>query len=154
LLWLLLLWWNKKYIDPFSEQGTTGRDPAAALAVALESRNQDSRIFYLRFLWDVYLPHMWYFEVVDMYRRILFIGVLPLLGTGSLRATIGCFFSILLAAYFRESNPYIRNTTNILAVVAQYQVRENMLMFLLVLNFWCAFYMYGIFLSRAYACAL
>jgi len=38
----------------------------------------------------------YYFEVVEVYRRILFIGVLPLLATNaSRRAAFGVFFSLI-----------------------------------------------------------
>ena len=57
-----------------------------------------------------------------MYRRIVYLGVVPLVGAGSLRATFGCFVSIVFAVYAREAAPFLRGSTNILLVVAQYQV--------------------------------
>jgi hypothetical protein len=63
-----------------------------------------------------------FLQVVEMYRRILFIAVLPLLGTGPVRASVGCFFSILTVALSRESSPFIRDSTNLLLVVSQYQL--------------------------------
>ena len=46
----------------------------------------------------------------------------PLVGTGSLRACFGCFVSIVFAVYTREAIPFLRGTTNVLLVVAQYQI--------------------------------
>lgn len=37
------------------------------------------RLDYLRFLFEDYQCNRWYFEVVDLYRRITFTGILPLL---------------------------------------------------------------------------
>ncbi len=50
----------------------------------------------------------WY-EVAEMYRRILFIGILPLLGTGALRASLGCLLSIVAAFCAREASPFLRS---------------------------------------------
>jgi len=52
----------------------------------------------------------------------VFIGVLPLLGGGSLRAALGCFLCLLVAVFTREASPFIRPTTNLLSVVAAYQL--------------------------------
>lgn len=60
--------------------------------------------------------------VAQMYRRITYIGLIPLVGTGSLRACFGCFVSIVFAVYTREAIPFLRGTTNVLLVVAQYQI--------------------------------
>ena len=57
-----------------------------------------------------------------MYRRLFLIGVLPLLGEGTARASIGCFAAIVMAVVARENAPFIRSTTNTLLVVAQYQI--------------------------------
>jgi hypothetical protein len=39
-----------------------------------------------------------------------------------LRASIGCFSSILALAFVREAAPFARDTTNTLSVIGQYQV--------------------------------
>jgi hypothetical protein len=64
----------------------------------LEKRKEDVGLKYLSFLWEDYLPERWFFEVVDMYRRITFIAVLPLAGSGALRASAGILISIFSAA--------------------------------------------------------
>lgn len=46
-------------------------------------------------------------QVVDMYRRIIFVGVIPLLGKGSsTRAYVGAALSLISTIYFREMNPF------------------------------------------------
>jgi hypothetical protein len=73
-------------------------------------------------------------QVVEMYRRIVFIAVLPLLGTGPVRASVGCFFSILTAVMSRESSPFIRDSTNLLLVVSQYQLLGTFLAALVLVS--------------------
>ena len=91
---------------------------------------------------------MWAYEVYEMYRRLFFMGVLPvgyeytllfpvidlsfnptlalpaqqLLGEGSTRAFIGIFVSIWTAHLARESWPFIRSTISVLLVVAMLQI--------------------------------
>jgi len=65
---------------------------------------------------------------------VLFIGVLPLLGSGSLRASIGCFLSVLCAAFVREASPFLRDTTNLLMVVAQYQILATFMAALILIT--------------------
>ena len=59
---------------------------------------------------------------MDMYRRIVFIAVLPVLGSGSFCATVGCFFAIVFVAVAREVAPFVNSSTNVVMLVAQYQI--------------------------------
>lgn len=52
---------------------------AANKAHALELRDGDESLNGIRFLFDDYKCGRWYFEIVDMYRRIFFVGVIPLI---------------------------------------------------------------------------
>ena len=55
------------------------------------------------------------------YRRILFIGVLPLLAASSdRRATLGVLFAVLSLTGYYEARPFLRESTNVLAVLAQH----------------------------------
>jgi hypothetical protein len=56
------------------------------------------------------------------YRRILFIAILPLLGLGTLRAATGCFLAVFFSVVVREMQPFIRESTNSLTMLAQYQI--------------------------------
>ena len=76
-----------------------------------EQRKKDPELQMTRFLWMDYLPSCWAFECAEMQRRILFIGVLPLLGDGAFRACVGLFISIVAAVFIRETSPFIRDTT-------------------------------------------
>ena len=55
-------------------------------------------------------------------RRLFFIGVLPLLGDGAVRAFIGVFASTAVAFFAREVWPFVRPCTNILLFTANLQI--------------------------------
>jgi hypothetical protein len=58
-----------------------------------------------------------------MYRRIIFLGVLPLLGSDSVgRAYAGIALSLVSCIYFRETTPFRVPFTNFLGVVSQYVI--------------------------------
>mmetsp|Transcript_16416 Transcript_16416/g.19416 ORF Transcript_16416/g.19416 Transcript_16416/m.19416 type:complete len:253 (+) Transcript_16416:141-899(+) len=58
-----------------------------------------------------------------MYRRILFIAIIPLLASQSaIRAALGCAISMVCASLLREISPFIRDATNLLLNLAQYQI--------------------------------
>ena len=56
------------------------------LALKLERREAMRCWCVVKFLWQDYHPSYYAFEVVDLLRRIFFVAVLPLLGSGALRA--------------------------------------------------------------------
>jgi len=63
---------------------------------------------------------MFYWESIEMYRRILFVGVLPLLTEkSSRRAAFGVLFSIMSAICYRELEPFEQSFNNVLVHVAQ-----------------------------------
>ena len=78
----------------------------------------------LAFLYQPYRRSFYFFEVFEVYRRILFISILPLLSTKtSRRAALGVFFSILSSVCYREGEPFRKEgINNILAFVAQYTI--------------------------------
>ena len=96
---------------------------AADEAEALRKRDEDASLQPIRFLFIDLRPSRWIHEVVDMYRRILFISVLPLMGTDpAIRAYVGCVISLGSSVYYRETMPYRVPFTNVLGTVAQYQI--------------------------------
>jgi hypothetical protein len=75
---------------------------------------------YLRFLFKDYRGEKWWFEVAEMYRRIMYVGVLPLFTpNSSKRASLGCIFAISSYVYFREEEPFRVSFTNNIACIAQ-----------------------------------
>ena len=89
---------------------------------AFEKRATDKHVAHLRFLFADFRCSMYYYEVVEMYRRIFLLGVLPFVPTPIIRAGFGLLFSVCFAMLFRELVPYHRLESNTLAIAAQYQV--------------------------------
>ena len=62
-------------------------------------------------------------EALELYRRVAFIGVLPLLSSkADRRAAIGVLFSIVSLAVYGEVGPFQQDSTKILARTAQYTI--------------------------------
>jgi hypothetical protein len=112
ILWITLLFQKRHVLNPptFAED--------QRLAIYIRSKSED--LFPLKFLFEDYKCNKWWFEVVDMYRRITFIGILPLLSPDSgVRASFGMILAIASVAYFREEKPYCEAFTNVIAHIAQ-----------------------------------
>lgn len=87
---------------------------------ALEIRDADKSLYAISFLFHDLKPNRWFHECIDMYRRIIFIGVLPLLSSidafsddNSIRAYVGIYLSLISAIYFREVLSMIENMKEI-----------------------------------------
>ena len=93
------------------------------MAMKLELRGTMACDCVIKFLWQDYMPAYYWFEVFDLLRRIFFVAILPLLGSESMRATVGFFFSFLFALYIREAAPFINSATNLLAVLMYVRFR-------------------------------
>jgi len=77
----------------------------------------------LRFLFSVYAPSYFFWEVLEMYRRVLLVGALPLLSArSSRRAALGVVFALLSAVAYREMQPFAVGHNNQLAHVAQLSI--------------------------------
>lgn len=74
----------------------------------------------LLFLYDIYRPGCYAWEVVDLYRRLFFVSTISLFSSsGSIVAALGMFTSLFSFILYREVQPYKRWSSNILACVAQ-----------------------------------
>lgn len=66
--------------------------------LAMETRELDETLHAYRFLFSDYKLNRWYFEIVDLYRRIFFIGVLPLISEDpGTKAYLGSGLALLSA---------------------------------------------------------
>ena len=63
-----------------------------------------------------------YWEVVESYRRLLFMSALVVVDTPSRRAFFGASLTLVGAVVYRELAPYQRSSTNVLNLTVQYQV--------------------------------
>jgi hypothetical protein len=88
--------------------------------LAVYVRDNNPSLAPLRFLFVDYKCSKWWFEIADMYRRIVFIGIVPLVSPQpAVRASFGVLLAILSTAYIREERPYKIEFTNVVAHIAQ-----------------------------------
>ena len=111
-MWFVLLWRARRDLNP------RGQSTDSALLL----RTKIPALQSLKFLFHDYLPSMYAYEVLIMYLRIFFIGVLPLLGEGLTRAFIGIFGSAVSLIIARETMPFARYTTSLLLCAANIQL--------------------------------
>jgi len=84
-----------------------------------KARDSDPRVRHLRFLFDDYRCSYYYFEFVDMIRRLLYIGMLPFFTSRAMRAVLGMLISLVFLFVFRELQPYRASVNNYIAASAQ-----------------------------------
>jgi hypothetical protein len=112
ILWMVLLYRQRAALDPM----TSNHDEKLALYI----RDNNPDLASLRFLFHDYNCGKWWFEVAEMYRRVLFVGILPLVSPiTATRASMGCVLAIASVAYYREERPYRVKYTNFISHMAQ-----------------------------------
>jgi hypothetical protein len=131
LLWLCSLRALRDKLDPRDDEGQRLHTKAALVH---RQRDHHDDISPLAFLYDDYLPRFYYFEVVDMYRRIAFVSVLRLIEEPLMRAVLGVLFSAVCVVLVRETSPFQSNGANFLLVVAQWQICGTYLAALIILT--------------------
>jgi hypothetical protein len=116
LIWLVILCRKRHRLNPAT----------ADRAQALRMQRADKGLNASEFLWMEYEPVFYYWEAVEIYRRVFFVGIVPLISPQSSRkAAFGMFAAISSAVCFRELEPFRRRSTNLLAHVAQYVILLN-----------------------------
>jgi hypothetical protein len=111
LTWMWLLYRKREHL--YISRGPNEKSE-------LSKRDGNLNLSYLRFLFKDYRGEKWWFEVAEMYRRIMYVGVLPLFTpNSSKRASLGCIFAIISYVYFREEEPFRVSFTNNIACIAQ-----------------------------------
>jgi hypothetical protein len=112
ILWFYLLFSRRGELNP----SVSSSDPELAIYI----RDKDTNLAPIRFLFDSYKVDHWWFEVAEMYRRIVFVSIIPLTSNvKATRASLGCVLGVVSMLYYREENPFRRDFTNIIAYVAQ-----------------------------------
>lgn len=72
-----------------------------------------------------------------MYRRVVFISVLPLIrGGGQQRAVVGTLLAMGSSVLYREKQPFRRLSTNILVYIAQVSSQGMTLSIVLKIRSW------------------
>mmetsp|Transcript_10257 Transcript_10257/g.13387 ORF Transcript_10257/g.13387 Transcript_10257/m.13387 type:complete len:593 (+) Transcript_10257:165-1943(+) len=112
---MVLLYRQRAALDPM----TSNHDEKLALYI----RDNNPDLASLRFLFHDYNCGKWWFEVAEMYRRVLFVGILPLVSPiTATRASMGCVLAIASVAYYREERPYRVKYTNFISHMAQFVI--------------------------------
>ena len=115
MVWYVALYRFRDRLNPSLSSIDTG--------LFLWMRDRDPKLGSLRFLYAPYQPRFYYWESIELYRRIAFIGVLPLLSSkADRRAAIGMMFSIVSLAVYGELEPHQLGSNKALARVSQYTV--------------------------------
>jgi len=77
----------------------------------------------IKFLYANYHPNYWYWEFIDVTRRLLLTAVLALIMTGtSTQIVVGIIMALMYTALFGQFKPYKIETLNILLLEGQYQI--------------------------------
>jgi hypothetical protein len=117
LLWLLILYRKRQRLNPSN---------AVDLSHALRLQRADKGLNASSFLWMEYQPKFYYWEALEIYRRVFFVGIVPLIPpNSSRRAAFGLFAAICSAVSFRELEPFRVPIANLLSHVAQYVIMLN-----------------------------
>jgi hypothetical protein len=112
IMWMIMLYRKRKALNP----PVSRNDETLAEFI----RSSNTELTSIQFLFAEYKCPMWWFEILDMYRRIVFIGILPLTSRNpAVRASLGCILAIASYVFIRENNPYRVGFTNFIAYIAQ-----------------------------------
>jgi hypothetical protein len=130
-VWFWALWSVRDKIDPRDDEGQRLHIKAA---VVRRERDHPFEVSPLSFLYEDYLPRFYFFEVVDVYRRIAFISVLRLIEEPIMRAVLGVLLSAIYVVVVRETSPFQSTGTNVLLVVSQWQIFGTYLAALILLT--------------------
>jgi len=76
-------------------------------AIVVEMRDKDAHLSTLSFLFRDYKVNVWYWEALEMIRRVFFCGVIPLMSEKTFtRGLIGLALSLASIVTFREVMPF------------------------------------------------
>jgi hypothetical protein len=99
----LLLFRYRLAIDPGQSE--------LGLEEALKLRDEDTSIQFFRFLWEYYEPRCWYFETVDMLRRVFMTGGLVLCMQGSVeQISLAQIFTFIYCRILSMDKPFLKRT--------------------------------------------
>ena len=83
----------------------------------------DKRLEGIKFLYEVYCPCYWYWEVVEMLFRLSMTGLLVLLNQGSiLQIVIGIFFALIFVKIYDGFLPYVDQEIKSVKEISLWQI--------------------------------
>jgi len=111
IMYAVLLFKHRKLLNPGFREEIAGR----------RKRDRDPRLSHIKFLFADYSCRRWFFEVIDMYRRIAMISLLQFVNA-KYRAMVGCGFAVLSLILYQQGTPFHDAATNIVAELGQWQI--------------------------------
>jgi hypothetical protein len=121
LVWFLLLWRDRELLNP--KKKVTHFSKLITAEPLDDPRNEMAALQPTHFLWLDYLPEMYWFEILDIYRRLFFVAIVRMVSVDLLtRASVGSLAALLFIGLYRELSPFVRESSNILSTLANYQI--------------------------------
>lgn len=89
----------------------------------------------LQFLYSVYKPSFWFWEVIETFQRILFTGILSIISQGtSVQILVAMLFASGFIKLYHQYNPWVSESVSATKNVIQWQIYFLFLYALLVRN--------------------
>lgn len=96
--------------------------PAKDDAMRMRLRASDPRLKSISFLFADYRPSLFFMEPIELFRRVLLIGGVKLLGEKGMQASLACMLALIYVFAFSYMQPFADRLTNLLAYGAQFVI--------------------------------
>ena len=88
-----------------------------------DERDRDTKLIKISFLWEMYKPRYWYFEVIECVRRLIMTGMLVLVRPGeTTQVAVAMLFAIISIVLYTHLRPFENPHDNRLAIVSQWAI--------------------------------
>ena len=89
---------------------------------------REHEVNHLKFLYDAFLPHYWWTEVMECARKLLLTGFVVFFYSGSaLQILFGLVVSVIFLALYSHFNPYLMPSNNTFASYVHFQIAFTLL---------------------------
>jgi len=130
-IYFLMLFSKRKQLNPKH----FNRDMAADMEEeeVLELIEKDKKLDIIRFLFDMYHPETWWWEVFETIRRISLTGALMVFKEGSvLQLFLGVTICVLSLMMYSNHMPFIRHRDSLVAIFTQLEIYFVLIMGILL----------------------
>jgi hypothetical protein len=107
-------------LHPRQSGGDDAQNKLEGAALRLHE-DGDPELRPVKFLYKGYRPSLWYWEVIESYRRIFLMSTLFIIDSPVKRAFLGATGAFISLSASREIGPYSQSTSNMLNMAVQYQ---------------------------------
>ena len=88
-----------------------------------EERDRNVKLIKIAFLWEMYKPKFWYFEIIECVRRLMMTGMLVLVSPGdATQVAVAMLFAIISIVLYTHLRPFENPHDNRLAIVSQWAI--------------------------------